>query len=355
MRFLFTTLQTYESEFYGRVGEELRAHGHDVSHVTVSRAAARQLPRARASTRAACADVAAAVGEPADARRRGPAHRGDLRHTPHPRRLPGRLAVQGRDEAWCVARTVQHFRALERIFDDVRPDVVVPEVGNETIRVATHLIGLAARDPRAVPPLHDLPRPAAAVRGHAARADRPARRGARADRRRARGAGGVPRLLHRRGEADPRAPPRADRGCAGRRSSPATSGASASEDRDNDYLRAVAAAAHERVGLDARARGTAVLRPPRRGPPVRLLPAPRHRRLQDHAGDPALRRPGLARRAGRRRAARRARPGAEGAPDVDRPELLRAAPAAAAPAERPPRRAARQLARADPQAPREWR
>jgi hypothetical protein len=50
---------------------------------------------------------------------------------------------EGRSEQWCVARTVRHFVALERVFDDVRPDVVVPEVGNETIRTAAHLIGMA--------------------------------------------------------------------------------------------------------------------------------------------------------------------------------------------------------------------
>jgi hypothetical protein len=41
-----------------------------------------------------------------------------------------------------VQRAVQHIRALERIVDDEGPDVLVPEVGNETIRVASHLVGL---------------------------------------------------------------------------------------------------------------------------------------------------------------------------------------------------------------------
>src|SRR5262249_16560877 len=55
----------------------------------------------------------------------------------------GDRICKGRAESWCAERTVRHLRALERVFDDVRPDVLVPEVGNETIRVATHLIGLA--------------------------------------------------------------------------------------------------------------------------------------------------------------------------------------------------------------------
>jgi hypothetical protein len=49
---------------------------------------------------------------------------------------------QGHSEAYCVERTVRHFLALERIFDEVRPDVVVPEVGSETMRTAAHMIGL---------------------------------------------------------------------------------------------------------------------------------------------------------------------------------------------------------------------
>src|SRR6185437_5515504 len=48
-----------------------------------------------------------------------------------------------------VRRSVSHVRALERLFDELRPDVLVPEVGNETIRVASHLIGLE----RAIPVL----------------------------------------------------------------------------------------------------------------------------------------------------------------------------------------------------------
>jgi Capsule polysaccharide biosynthesis protein len=141
MRFLFTTLQTYESDFYGRVGAELERRGHDVAHVTVSRQAARLL-REQGRDARCLADVAAAVGEPdslADEVRRIEA----TYDTPHIRDVyRADRACTGRPEEWCVPRTVEHFRALERVFDDVRPDVVVPEVGNETIRVAAHLIGL---------------------------------------------------------------------------------------------------------------------------------------------------------------------------------------------------------------------
>lgn len=141
MRFLFTTLQTYESEFYARVGEELRAHGHDVSHVTVSRASARELQAAGIDARC-LADVAAALGEPDDleAEVRRIEQTYDLPHIRDVYRAD--WACNGRPETWCVARTVGTFRALERVFADVGPDVLVPEVGNETIRVATHLIGL---------------------------------------------------------------------------------------------------------------------------------------------------------------------------------------------------------------------
>src|SRR5258707_447833 len=45
MRFLFVTLQFIETDFYGAVGAELAARGHDVGVVTVSRRAAVTLRR----------------------------------------------------------------------------------------------------------------------------------------------------------------------------------------------------------------------------------------------------------------------------------------------------------------------
>ena len=141
MRFLFTTLQTYESEFYARVGRELAAHDHEIAHVTISRASAQAL-RGQGLDAHCLADVAAEVGEPADLE----AEVQRLEETydmPHIRDVyRADWACNGRSEQWCVARTVRTFRALERVFDGVRPDVLVPEVGNETVRVATHLIGL---------------------------------------------------------------------------------------------------------------------------------------------------------------------------------------------------------------------
>jgi hypothetical protein len=141
MRFLFTTLQTYESEFYARVGTELEAHGHEVSHVTVSRASAQALGM-RGIDAHCLADLGAAVGDPTDLDMevRRLEHAYDMPHIRDVYRAD--WACKRQPEQWCVVRTVRIFRALERLFDDVRPDVLVPEVGNETIRVASHLIGL---------------------------------------------------------------------------------------------------------------------------------------------------------------------------------------------------------------------
>jgi hypothetical protein len=145
MRFLFTTLQTYESEFYGRVGAELTRRGHEVSHVTVSRAAALEL-RERGFTAYALPDVVAETGSgdvAAEVRRIEEAY-----PIPHIRDVYYADRVcRDADEAFCVRRTVEHIRALERVFDEWRPDVLVPEVGNETIRVAAHQIALARRIP----------------------------------------------------------------------------------------------------------------------------------------------------------------------------------------------------------------
>src|SRR5581483_6022455 len=113
--------------------------GHRVTHVTVSRRAAKEL-RARGVDAHALPDVVDEVGPPAalddEVQRIEAAY-----PIPHLRDVYRNDKVcAGRDEAWCIRRTVDHFRALERIFDEAEPDVALPEVGNETIRIAAHLV-----------------------------------------------------------------------------------------------------------------------------------------------------------------------------------------------------------------------
>lgn len=138
MRVLFTTLQTYETDFYGRVGEELERRGHETAHVAVSRAAARLL-RERGLDAHCLMD---ALDEPDSY----PDEVERIERTypiPHIRDVYyADGVVEGRAEEWAIRRTVRHFRALEHLVDELRPDVLVPEVGNETMRVVTHLIGL---------------------------------------------------------------------------------------------------------------------------------------------------------------------------------------------------------------------
>jgi Capsule polysaccharide biosynthesis protein len=138
MRFLLTSLMTYESEFYGVVGRELERRGHQVTHVTVSREAARLLRDQGADARCLL-DVAVEPADLGEEVRRiestyAMPHLRDVYRNDRP--------CAGQSEEWCARRTVATFRALERVFDDVRPDVVLPEVGNETIRIAAHLIAL---------------------------------------------------------------------------------------------------------------------------------------------------------------------------------------------------------------------
>ena len=151
MRVLLTTLMTYESDFYGVAGRELERRGHDVTHVTVSRHAARKLIDQGVNARCVL-DVTTELGEPASLddevrrieQRYAIPHLRDVYRTDWP--------CERRSEQWCIRRTVGYFRALECIFDEVRPELVLPEVGNETIRVATHLIALS----RGVPALFIL-------------------------------------------------------------------------------------------------------------------------------------------------------------------------------------------------------
>jgi len=141
MRFLFVTLQFSESDFYGRVSSHLRALGHEPTHVAVSRRAAEDLRR-RGFDAHCLPDVMAKVGvgpgvaaETAriEARYPVPSLKDVYRVEP---------VLRGRPEREMVERTVRHFRALERIVEEVRPDVVVPEVGRETVRETAYLVGM---------------------------------------------------------------------------------------------------------------------------------------------------------------------------------------------------------------------
>lgn len=140
MRFLFGTLQKVESDFYGRVGVHLVERGHEVVHLTFSRRAAALLRRKgfEAHVLPELMRAVAPLDWDAEAvriaqRYETPTFR-DIYRTD--------LACRGRPEAWCVERTVRHVVAVERLLDDVGPDAVVPEVGNETLRTAVHLVGV---------------------------------------------------------------------------------------------------------------------------------------------------------------------------------------------------------------------
>jgi hypothetical protein len=140
MRFLFTTLQDLETRFYGDVGAELERLGHEVSHVTWSRPDAGALRRK--GLRTWCLpEVMDGLGD-LDVGREV-ARIEATYDTPSVRDIyKTDLPCQGRSEEWCMDRTARHFLALERIFDEAQPDILVPEVGSETMRTAAHLIGL---------------------------------------------------------------------------------------------------------------------------------------------------------------------------------------------------------------------
>jgi hypothetical protein len=141
VRFLFLTLYGNEPVFYGRVGAHLRNAGHEVAHLTWSRRGARHLRRA--GFHACC--LADMVPDASDgvsladetARLEGTYEMLSLRDV-----WRTDWAVEGRSEEECLRWTVAHFRAIERAYDEYSPDVVVPEVGSETMRTAAHLVAL---------------------------------------------------------------------------------------------------------------------------------------------------------------------------------------------------------------------
>jgi hypothetical protein len=141
MRFLFLTLYGGETDFYGRVSRELVRRGHEAVHVTWSRRGAQRLGRMGLRAHV-LPDLLAATGPGDDLAAEGSRleERYAMRSLRDVYRTDWRLA--GRPERKATERTVRHFLALERVFDDERPEVVVPEVGSETMRTAAHLIAL---------------------------------------------------------------------------------------------------------------------------------------------------------------------------------------------------------------------
>lgn len=140
MRFLFTTIQFAESDFYRRVSLELARLGHEPSHVVISRRSAQELRDS--GLRTYCLpDFVRETGEEIELE--GEIARIEGRYdTPSLRDVYITDPVcSGRPERWSLERTVRIFLALERVFDEVEPEVVVPEVGSETMRTVAHLIG----------------------------------------------------------------------------------------------------------------------------------------------------------------------------------------------------------------------
>jgi len=142
LRLLFVTLGHVESDFYGRVGQTLRQAGHDVAHVTYSRHAARRLAR-KGQTAWCLPDRMLDLGDNVPITREVERISGEYDVPTFRDIYRTDFVCDGRDESWCVERTVRHMLAMEQIFDEWRPDVVLPEVGNETLRIASHLVGVA--------------------------------------------------------------------------------------------------------------------------------------------------------------------------------------------------------------------
>jgi hypothetical protein len=137
MRFLFTTLQFIETDFYGRVARELERLGYESVHAVFSRQGAEQL-RSQGFTTWCLPDLVEEAGRDLDVQ-------AEVRRIEAAYDLPAIRRVhltdppvRHRPEAELTERSVRHFLALERVFDEAQPDVLVPEVGRETMRqVAT--------------------------------------------------------------------------------------------------------------------------------------------------------------------------------------------------------------------------
>jgi len=142
MRFLFATLQQRESDFYGRVGQELAGRGHEVSHLTYSRRAANVLRR-RGIDAHCLPDL---MKEPLPAPWRELEAQIDADYPISSLRDVYRTDPtfrRGDSPERCAERTVEQFVAVKRLLERLQPQLVVPEVGNESMRTVVHVVGTA--------------------------------------------------------------------------------------------------------------------------------------------------------------------------------------------------------------------
>jgi len=137
MRFVFATLQHVESDFYGRVGSELAAQGHEVFHLTYSRRSAANLRRRGID--AHCLPDLMSETRPGelDSEERRILERYRI---PSLREVYRTDVLPNADVDACRERTVRHFLAIEGLFERLAPNVLVSEAGNESIRTVSQLV-----------------------------------------------------------------------------------------------------------------------------------------------------------------------------------------------------------------------
>jgi hypothetical protein len=152
MRFLFATIQSFESDFYGRVSERLLADGHDVEHVTYSR-----ISSARLAERGLRARSARALLQPADGDGARIVDRYGREALSEAERVDRPSARRG--DAWARPRTVAHVRVLERVFEEACPDVLVSEPGPELLRSIAHHVASERGTPTLWPSYTIFPTP----------------------------------------------------------------------------------------------------------------------------------------------------------------------------------------------------
>jgi hypothetical protein len=138
MRFLFATVQSFESDFYGRVGEALAGDKHVAEHVAYSKRSARRLREAGATARSLRELLDHITADDVERERERVVRRYGLDSIEDMARADP--ACAGHSHDWRLRRVVAHLLALEEVFDAVRPDVLIPEVGTELIRTAAHRV-----------------------------------------------------------------------------------------------------------------------------------------------------------------------------------------------------------------------
>jgi hypothetical protein len=141
MNLLIASNHFAEDDFYRRLSAELAQRGHTATHVVASHPAAEAVRKAGFAAYA-LPDLMQRLGPLDQEAELARIERTYATATLRDVYITDPAANHGESERTDVERTIRQFLAMERIFDEVRPQFVIPDMTRASLPIVAHLIGL---------------------------------------------------------------------------------------------------------------------------------------------------------------------------------------------------------------------